>query len=178
MVWPDTLAKEIGFASGDLILDINGEAPENIGEFRFLLAEIQWGQRLGLRVQRGEEELEVAALLFPTVDISDEAVVPGYEVEAMVPLDPGSSVSATDQVFPEGLAQWSLVTNAGVPVRAELRRDGVLDEAHELDEQGRVRRSLYRFPLDDGTVERRYERDEAGAVTKTTSLDRTGAEID
>ncbi len=81
-------------------------------------------------------------------------------------------------MFPDGLAQWSLVTNDGVPARAELRRDGVLDEVHELDQDGRVRRSLYRSALDDGTVERRYLRDDAGAVTETISLDRTGAEIE
>ena len=178
MVWPDTLAKEVGFESGDQILDINGIVPENIGELRFLLAEIEWGQRLGLRVQRGDEAVEVVALLYPVVDISDESVVPGYVLEAMVPLDPASSISATEQVFPEGLAEWSLVTNEGVPARAELRRDGVLDEVHELDQHGRVRRSLYRFALEGGVVERRYMRDEDGAVVETISLDRTGAEID
>lgn len=178
MVWPDTLAKEVGFESGDQILDINGIVPEDLGNLRFLLAEIEWGRRLGLRVQRGDDELEVAALLYPSVDISDGAVVPDFELETMVPLNPASLVSAADRVFPESFAEWSLVKNDGAPVRAELRRDGVLDEAHELDEQGRVTRSLYRFPHQDGTVERLYERDDEGTVTTTTSFDRTGAEID
>jgi len=177
MVWPDTLAEEVGFESADQILDVNGTVPDNLGELRFLLAEIEWGQRLGLRVQRGDETIEVSALLYPVVDISDESVVPGYELKAMVPLDPASSVSAADQVFPEGLAEWSLVTDDGVPARAEVRRDGVLDEVHELDQHGRVRRSLYRFAHEDGVVERRYMRDEEGAVEEITSLDRTGAEI-
>ncbi len=177
MVWPDTLAEEVGFQSADTILDVNGVAPESLRGLRFLLAEIEWGQRLGLRVQRGEETIEVAALLFPTVDTSDESLAPGYQLEAMVPLDPASSVSAADQVFPDGLAQWSLVTEDGVPARAELRREGVLDEVHELDEDGRVKRSLYRTAREDGTVERRYVRDEGGLVEETISLDRTGAEI-
>jgi len=177
MVWPDTLAKEVGFESGDQILDINGIVPEDLGHLRFLLAEIAWGQRLGLRVQRGDEIVEVAALLFPSIDTSDESVVPGYLLETMVPLNPASPVSATEQVFPEGMAEWSLVTKDDVPARAELRRDGVLDEVHELDPLGRVTRSLYRFAHEDGTVERRYTRDELGAVVETTSFDRTGAEI-
>ena len=178
MVWPDTLAEEVGFESGDRILDVNGVVPENLGELRFLIAEIEWGERLGLLIQRGEETMEVAALLVPNVDLSDESVAPGFELEAMVPLDPASSISASQQVFPDGLAHWSLVTENGDPVRVELRRDGVLDEVHELDRDGRVRRSLYRNALDDGTVERRYERNEDGAVTETISLDRTGSEIE
>lgn len=177
MVWPDTLAEEVGFESGDRILDVNGTEPESLGELRLLLAEIEWGQRLGLRVQRGDETVEVAALLYPMVDTSEQSAAPGYVLEAMVPLDPASSLSATEQVFPEGLAEWSLVTNDGVPARSELRRDGVLDEVHELDQHGRVRRSLYRFAHEDGVVERRYMRDEEGAVAETISLDRTGAEI-
>jgi uncharacterized iron-regulated protein len=178
MVWPDTLAEEVGFQSGDRILDVNGVAPENLSELRFLIAGIEWGTRLGLTVQRGEETIEVAALLVPNVDNSDASVAPEYELEAMVPIDPASAVLATKQVFPDGLAQWSMVTKEGVPIRVELRRDGVLDEAHELDQSGRVMRSLYRAAAKDGTVERRYLRDEAGAVTETTSFNRTGSEIE
>ncbi len=178
MVWPDTLAMEVGFESGDRILDINGVVPENLGEFRFLLAEIEWGQRLGLQVQRGDETVEVAALLFPSVDTSEVSVAPGYALETMVPLDPASSVSAVNQVFPEGLAEWSLVSRNEVPSRAELRRDGVLDEVHELDQNGLVRRSLYRFAPEDGTVEQRYLRNQDGTVEETISLDRTGAVVD
>ena len=63
MVWPDTLAEEVGFKSGDRVLDVNGAEPESLGELRFLIAGIEWGQRLGIRVQRGDEMIEVAALL-------------------------------------------------------------------------------------------------------------------
>lgn len=178
MIWPETLAEEVGFASGDRIIDLNGIIPTNLGDLRFLLAEIEWGQRLGIMVQRGDETIEVAALLYPTVDVSEEDVVPGYTLEPMVPLSPVSPVSAAEQVFPEGLPEWSLVTRDDAPVWAELRRGDVLDEIHELDQQGRVVRSVYRFALKDGTVERRYLRDEDGAVVEIISLDRTGAEID
>ncbi len=178
MIWPDTLAEEVGFASGDRIIDLNGIIPANLGDLRFLLAEIEWGQRLGITVQRGDETIEVGALLFPTVDVSDKDVVPGYTLESMVPLSPVSPVSAAEQVFPEGLPEWSLVTKDGAPAWAELRRGEVLDEVHELDQQGRVVRSLYRFALKDGTIERRYLRDEDGGVVETISLDRTGTEIE
>ena len=178
MIWPDTLAKEVGFASGDLILDVNGTTAENLGDLRFLLAEIEWGERLGFQVRRGDEIVEVAALLYPTVDTSDVSTVPGFTLEAMVPLDPMASVAATQQVFPEGLAEWSLVSDDGVPVRVEVHRDGVLDEVHELDQSGLVKRSLYRFAREDGTVERRCLRDEDGAVVEVISLDRIGAQID
>lgn len=178
MVWPDTLAMEVGFESGDRILDINGVIAENLGEFRFLLAEIEWGQRLGLQVQRGDKTVEIAALLYPTIDTSDVSAAPDYTLQSMVPLNPTSAVSAAQQVFPEGLPEWSLVSKDDLPTRAELRRDEVLDEVHELDQNGRVLRSLYRLAHEDGTVERRYLRDEEGAVEEIISLDRTGAVLD
>jgi uncharacterized iron-regulated protein len=178
MVWPDTLAKEVGFSSGDRIVDVNGSVPENLSDLRFLLAEIEWGQRLGLLVERGEETIEVAALLFPTIDTSDRSTVPGFTIESMVPLNPVSPAPASDQVFPENLPEWSLVLEDDVPARAELRRDDVLEEVHELDQNGRVKRSLYRIAREDGTVERRYRRDQEGAVIEIISLDRTGAELD
>lgn len=178
MVWPDTLAEEVGFSSGDRILDVNGTAPEDLGDLRFLLAEIEWGQRLGFRVARGDETIEIAALLFPIIDTSEVTTVPGYTLEPMVPLNPVSSVAAANQVFPEDLPAWSLVIDDGIPERVELRRDDVLDEVHELDQDSRVKRSLYRNALEDGTVERRYLRDEEGAVIETVRLDRTGAELD
>ncbi len=178
MVWPDTLAEDVGFESGDRVLDVNGTVPESLGELRFLIAGIEWGQRLGIRVQRGDEMIEVAALLYPNVDLSDASVAPGYELEAMVPLNPASEISATQQVFPDGLAEWSLVRDDGVPSRVELRRDGVLDEVHELDQHGRVGRSLFRAAREDGTVERSYVRDEDGTVTETISLDRAGSTIE
>jgi len=178
MVWPDTLAKEVGFSSGDRILDVNGSVPEDLSDLRFLLAEIEWGQRLGLRVERGEEIIEVAALLFPTIDTSETSTVPGYTLDSMVPLNPVSPTPAANQVFPEDLPEWSLVIDDGVPARAELRREDVLEEVHELDRDGRVNRSLYRIAREDGTVERRYLRDQEGAVMEIISFDRTGAEID
>jgi len=178
MVWPDTLAEEVGFSSGDRILDVNGTAPEDLSDLRFLLAEIEWGQRLGIRVARGDEIVEVAALLFPTIDTSDVTTVPGYTLEPMVPLNPASPAPAANQVFPEDLPEWSLVIDEGTPERVDLRRGDVLDEVHELDQEGRVKRSLYRVALEDGTVERRYLRDEEGAVIETINLDRTGAELD
>ena len=191
MVWPDTLAKEVGFESGDRILDINGIVPESLGEFRFLLADIEWGRRIGIQVERGDATIEVAGLLYPTIDTSDVSAVPDYTLQSMVPLNPTfdrdafrdlfnatSAVSAAQQVFPEGLPEWSLVSKDELPIRAELRRDEVLDEVHELDQNGRVSRSLYRLAHEDGTVERRYQRDEEGAVEEIVSLDRTGAVLD
>jgi uncharacterized iron-regulated protein len=178
MVWPDTLAETVGFESGDRVLDVNGVEPADLGELRFLLAQIEWGQRLGLRVIRGGETLEVAALLFPKADISDLETAPGFEVEAMHGLDPRSPSMAGDKVIPVGAARWSLVTSDDGSKRAEVRVDDVLEEVHELDDHGRVERSLYRAAREGGVVDVRNERDEAGSVVKTTSLDRTGAAVD
>jgi uncharacterized iron-regulated protein len=178
IVFPDTLASTVGFASGDRILDINGVEPVDLGEFRFLLAGIEWGQRLGIQVMRGEETVEIAALLFPGVEAIDRTVAPGFEVEALDAFDPESAIAASAAAVPADRAGWRLVTEDGAAVRVDVRIDDVLEEAHELDEDGRVARSLYRIARDDGAVEVRYERDESGAVVKTASFDRTGAAID
>ena len=177
MVWPDTLASTVGFASGDRIVDIGGVVPKDLADFRFLLAGIEWGLRLGIRVMRDDETVEIGALLFPTVESIDRTVAPGYVVETLDAFDPASGTDAGGAVVPGDRARWSLVTDDGVPVRVEVRVDDLLEEVHELDSDGRVARSLYRIAR-DGVVAIRYERDEAGAVAATTEYDRTGAVID
>jgi hypothetical protein len=178
IVFPDTLASTVDFASGDRILDINGVEPENLGEFRFLLAGIEWGQRLGIHVMRGEETIEISALLFPEVESIDRSVAPGYVVEALDVFDFESTAQAAQAVIPDDRPQWSLVTNDGVPVRVEVRVDDVLEEVHELDDEGRVSRSLYRVGRVGGAVEVRYERDASGSVVATTGFDRAGTKLD
>lgn len=178
IVFPDTRAEAIGFASGDQILDVNGTTPANLGELRFMLATMEWGERWGFRVRRGEEELEIGALLFPTVDISDHEVAPGFEVAALRAFDPASNAAVAEAMVPEDVSHWALVTAGDGSTRAEVRIDDVLEEVHELDGRGRVERSLFRIVREDGVVEIRYERDDAGNVIGISSFDRTGAEID
>jgi uncharacterized iron-regulated protein len=177
MVWPDTPAEELGFASGDAILDVNGMVPESLGELRFMLATMEWGRRFGLLIGRGEEQLEIAALLYPTTDTSESSTAPGYVLERLEPFVPSGEVVVTDLEPVEQSTRWTRVVADDGPDRVEVRTD-LLDEVHELDDNGRVEMSLYRTPLEDGTVELRYERDETGKVTQTQRFDRTGAEID
>jgi len=92
--------------------------------------------------------------------------------------EPASTDLAADSVIPDDAARWSLVSPVGETARAEVRVDGVLDEVHELDENGRVSRSLYRIAREDGAVEVRYERDETGNAVATERFDRTGAAVD
>ncbi len=178
IVFPDTRAEAIGFVSGDRILDANGTTPANLGELRFMLATMEWGERWGFRIRRGEEELEIGALLFPTVDISDHEIAPGFEVADMAAFDPPSPVAVMSAVVPEDTARLTMVTADGGASRVEVRAGDVLEEVHELNGDGRVERSLFRIAQEDGVVEIRYERDEVGKVIGTLSFDRTGAEID
>jgi len=178
IVFPDTVAESVGFATGDRVLDVNGVAMNDLAELRFELARVEWGERIGVRVLRGDEELEIAALLFPTLDIDSRETAPGYEVRAMHGFEPASTDLAADSVIPDDAARWSLVSPVGETARAEVRVDGVLDEVHELDENGRVSRSLYRIAREDGAVEVRYERDETGNAVATERFDRTGAAVD
>jgi hypothetical protein len=70
------------------------------------------------------------------------------------------------------------VTDDGVPVRVEVRVRELLEEVHELDDQGRVVRSLYRTPRDGVVVEWRVDRDETGGVVRMTGFDRTGDPVE
>ena len=67
-----------------------------------------------------------------------------------------------------------LVSRDGRPLRLEVRRGEVVEEVHELDDAGRVLRSLYRAPRPDGAVEVRRERDDTGAITQVVRVDRRG----
>jgi len=177
MIWPETRAAAVDFAYGDRVLDVNGVTPDDLSHLRRLVADLQWGDRAGFLLGRDDEVLEVAVLLVPdTVDVERE-VAPGYAVETAATFDPdGASPVAAAAAVDEPTAV--LVSRDGLPVRVEVRRGEVVDEVHELDDAGRVRRSLYRVAQPDGTVEIRRERGADGVVTGVTRLDRTGAVID
>lgn len=176
-VWPDTLAEDVGFASGDVIVDVNGRRPGGLAELRLMLAEIEWGQRLGLLVERGGATLEIAALLVPAVDTTEPSTAPGYTVETVGELDPASPAAARDLVLPADRADRRLVSQGGVAARIEVRHGEVLDEVHELGADGRVSRSLLRVARDDGAVELRFERDADGWVTGVAAFDRLGGRV-
>jgi uncharacterized iron-regulated protein len=176
MAWPDTPAAAAGFESGDRILDLNGREPANLTELRAWLAATEWHQRVGFRIGRGAEdqEQEIAVLLYPDVDLTEEDVAPGWTVEEVTGPDPEQSaaVSALERSAP---SRAVLVSRDGAPQWVEVRTGDVVDEVHEVDDDGRVVRSVYRAPRTDGAVEVRYLRAEDGAVLGTTRLDRTGA---
>jgi hypothetical protein len=129
-------------------------------------------------VERGDETIEVGALLFPDVDISEPGTAPGYVVEPMTEVDPGSAVPVHDVVLAGDRSQWAMVTEDGTPVRAEVRRDGRLDEVHELDANARIVRTLLREAAVDGAVEIRYRRDDAGEVVTVERFDRAGERVE
>ncbi len=176
MIWPDTRAAAVDFAYGDRVVDLNGVRPDDLSHLRRMMADLEWGDRAGFLLGRNDEVLEVAVLLVPdTVDVERE-VAPGYTVETAATFDPdGPTPVAAAEPIDETSAV--LVSRDGVPVRVEVRRGEVVDEVHELDDAGRVRRSLYRIARPDGTVEIRRERDGDGVVTRATRLDRTGTVI-
>jgi uncharacterized iron-regulated protein len=178
MPWPGSRAETVGFAAGDRVLDVNGRVPTDLSDLRFLLAELEWGDRAGLLVERDGAELEIAALLFPEIDTSETAAAPGYELAELTAFSPEAPVAAPDLVVPDDRARWRLVRRDDAPVRVEVHRGDILDEVHELGDDGRVVRSLYRVARDDGTVEIRYRRGGDGQVVDRQAFDRTGAVID
>jgi hypothetical protein len=176
MACPDTPAEAVGFASGDRILDLNGVRPENLTDLRVMLSDILWGQRLGFVVEREDTETEIAVLLFPAVDLTEGDAAPGWTVEPILQFSPTDSepVVAVDGAT---VSRTVLVTAEDGTRRVEVHTGDVLEEVHELDDGGLVVRSLYRVAKDDGSVEIRYHRNEAGEVKGTDRFDRTGEQI-
>jgi uncharacterized iron-regulated protein len=176
MAWPDTPAESAGFESGDRIVDLNGMRPDDLSDLRMMLSRIQWRERAGFLVERDGEQLEIALLLYPAVDLTEEEVAPGWTLEAAPPVDPVAQkpvVPSDDGDRPRRV----LVAQDGVAQWVELRTDEVLDEVHELDENGLVQRSVFRVPRADGAVALRYRRAEDGSLRATVRIDRAGREL-
>lgn len=177
MAFPDTPAAAAGLVHGDRIVDLNGWAPPDLAALRRRLATLEWGDRVDLRIARGGDELDVAMLLYPEVVTEERLTAPDYEVVAAAEFDPqGAAPAAAAETGSVAVA--SLVRHDDLPLRVEVRTGDRLDAVHELDAAGRAVRSLYREPLPDGAVEVLYQRDEGGAVTASTRLDRTGATVE
>jgi uncharacterized iron-regulated protein len=176
MAWPDTLAESVEFASGDRIVDVNGVQPGNLTDLRMMLSEIRWGQRLGFTVEREGVRQEIAVLLFPTVDLTESDTAPGWTVEPVLEFESGDArpVASVDKAT---VSRTALVTGEDGSRRVEVHVGEVLEEVHELDAGGVVIRSLYRVAREDGSVEFRYQRNDAGVVTATKRFDRTGGKI-
>jgi uncharacterized iron-regulated protein len=176
MVLPDTKAKHAGFSSGDQVVDINGIIPSSLSHLRRLLAVQEWGQRLDLRIDRGEESFDIALLLYPQVESAETSVAAGWQLEPVAELDPTGSEPVVS-VDAEQIVRRVLVSQDGTPQRVEVWRGKLLDEVHELDDNHRVARSLYRQPLLDGAVEIHYQRAADGSVTDTSRYNRIGDQI-
>jgi len=176
MVWPDTPAAAAGFKHGDRIVDVDGTAPRDLSDLRWMLARLEWGQRLGITIERGDEALEIAVLLYPDVVDSESQIAPGWEVRAVEIFQPSGPTPVTDGPEPPADTSRILVSKPDHSW-VEVRTGEMLDEVHELDAEGRVHRSLYRTPQPDGTVEILYHRDENGNLSNTVQRDRNGKEI-
>lgn len=176
LTFPDTPAAAAGLVHGDRIVDVNGWAPPDLAALRRRLAQIEWGDRIDLRIARDGVRLDIAMLLYPEIAPTEQLIAPDFEVVAAAAYDPGAAVpaAAAEEVAD---ATAALVRQDGRPLRIEVRTGDRLEAVHELDDTGRASRSLYREPLPDGTVEVRYERDTSGAVAASTRRDRTGAPV-
>ena len=178
MVWPDTVAEDAGFTAGDKIVDVNGQGAGDLPHLRLVLARLEWGQRVDLRVRRGEETRDVAALLYPEVHDTETTTAPGWEVRTVDPGEPQPGAPVTAAEGSSVVERRLLLLQGGVPQRVEVWSGESVVEVHELDPQAHVSRSLFRSPRPDGTVEVRYHRGEAGEVTGVERLDRTGKVLD
>ena len=62
-VGPDSPAGKAGLQVGDIVLEIDGEKVDNTSKFRRLIADHSPGDKVGFKVSRGDEELDVTAKL-------------------------------------------------------------------------------------------------------------------
>lgn len=176
MVFPDSLAAKAGLASGDRILDVDGTRVAGRSELRALLAATEWRRRVGFLIERGDQQREVAVLLYPQVDLSEAATAPGWSIAPAaepVPAAAAPVAPAAGDPPPRSI----VVSRAGVPQWLEVRSKDTLDEVHEVDADGRVIRSVYRTPQPDGAVEVRFRRAGDGTVVSFVRLDRAGREV-
>ncbi len=173
MVWPDTRASSAGFEGGDVIFDVNGVAPEDLADLRMMLARFEWGDRADLRVQRGEEAIDISMLLVPEPVLVEKEVAPGWGVEPAAAFEAnGADPVVVDQAGDP--VETVLLSHDDQPKWVVVSQGETVQETHELDENGRVIRSLFLEPRDDGAVEIVYSREENGTVTSTERKDRTG----
>jgi uncharacterized iron-regulated protein len=172
--WPDTPAEAVGFEHGDRLVEFNGVAPGDLSELRMSLARTEWGERAEFTVERDDEQQKIGMLLFPTVDLSETVVAPGYTIDEVLQPDPGSAAPVVADDGAGARRRHRLVSKDDGVERVEVWSDDVLEEVHELDAGRRVVRSLYRSPRADGAVEVRYERGEDGSVTGVERTDANG----
>lgn len=177
MVWPESLAAEAGFEHGDRILDVNGITAADAADVRLRMAKIEWGQRLGFMVERGEKRFEIAVLVFPEVAVSETELAPGWRSERVGAFDPAVAAPVTEAVDDGPRQQRLLLLQDDQPRRVEVRSGEALEEVYELDSGGRVERALFRTPRADGAVEISYERAADGSVVDAVRRDRTGARL-
>jgi uncharacterized iron-regulated protein len=175
IAWPDSRAAEAGFETGDVIVDLNGETPADLADFRMMLARLEWGERVDVQVRRNEQTLHLVSLLVPDPVKEEREVAPGWMVEPAAAFDPASAIAVSAGDSGEETVHSILEGELGSWVVA--RADGVPVHAYELDEALRVSRSLHLEPLADGAVELRYRRDDDGMVVSTERLDRTGRPV-
>ncbi len=173
IAWPDGRAAEAGFETGDVILDFNGLEPRTLSDLRMMLAGLEWGDRADLRVQRGEETFDLAMLLVPDPVLEERQVAPGWTVEPVEALTPGSAEAVT--VAEVGPEEVTVLQSKGETLRwAVTWGDGVAQELHMLDESGRVNRSRYLEPRADGATEVVFHRGEEGRLISSERLVRDG----
>jgi len=165
-VWPDTVAEGVGLAAGDIVQTLDGRAPADLAHLRLELAGLEWGVRTELVVERDGKPVSVPMLLFPEVVSDEREVAPGYTADPCEPVDPESATPLALIDADHRLQAIKVVPKDG-PSRVEERVGSVLEAVHELDDAGRVVRSLYRQPRADGSTEIRYRRDADGAVVET-----------
>jgi len=154
-VLPDSAADEAGLRMGDVLLDWNGKEPDSLAGLRRELCGLRWGERLDLRIRRGEEEIRAAVLVIPGIDEEMK------DLESRgITLLSGWDCSGDDSpTLPPGnpASQAYLIEGDGHPRRVAVRRSGRVEELHELDPAGRIARTLLRTPGEDGAVESRFE---------------------
>ena len=165
-VWPDTVAEAVGLTAGDVVLSLDGRAPQDLPHLRLELAKLEWGTRIELVVDRDGKQLAVPMLLFPEVVSDDRSVAPGYTAEPCLPVDPESAAAVTVIDTDAELHAVKVVRKDG-PTRVEESVGRVLESVHDLDDNGRVVRSLYRQARPDGSIEISYRRGADGAVVET-----------
>jgi serine protease Do/serine protease DegQ len=131
-VFPDSAAAEAGVQEGDVIVGINDIPVADAADLRNAVGLMRIGETADLSVVRGDETLDIAAVIAPREDIQmASAEVPAQE-PAMGPSLAGATFGPIDPMlgYPDDVtgAQVLTVEPNSEAYRAGLREGDVVDE--------------------------------------------------
>lgn len=177
-VTPGGIGERSGLRKDDEVLAIGATTPSSVAEAGFVMGSLRWGERVEWRVRRGGVEVTVPMLVLAPTDREEDWLKSEPASQVLDTFDPSSDRGylKPKDAGANGVAA-RLVSFRKKAARIDVVRNGVLQEAWELDAAGRPVTGMYVTPTRDGVVRVEITRDAAGKATKVRQLAADGKEV-